>query len=175
MEGSMSYTVNDQRRATMLKRIGEEAAALIDNMAYLPFYRSIQLKLERDGHPEEWGKIIALAKTKTNASRYFARLCQMVKLGTYIFTKATEAVKEIATHTRMYLHDKLVRFGFGKYQKYWVRKAHEFINANSQAAFEELLEYADRKGISQKYMATALKNCKAPSKYYTENVLGASK
>jgi len=56
-----------------------------------------------------------------------------------------------------------------------VQKAHEFINANSQAAFEELLEYADRKGISQKYMATALKNCKAPSAYYKENVLGAAR
>lgn len=171
----MSYTVNDQRRATMLKRIGDEAAALIDNMAYLPFYRSIQLKLERDGHPEEWAKIIALANTKTNASRYFAKLCQMIKLGTYIFGKATEAVKEIANHTKMYLNDKLVKFGFGKYQKYWVRKAHEFINSNSQAAFEELLEYADRKGISQKYMAAALKNGKSPSAYYKENVLGGAK
>lgn len=170
----MSYTVNDQRRATMLERIGE-AAELIDNMAYLPFYRSIQIRLEKAGHAEEWGKMIALAKTKTNAQRYFATLCKMIKAGTYVFTKATEAVKEIASHTKMYLHDKLVRFGFGKYQKYWVRKASEFINANSQADFEALLEYADRKGISQKYMATALKNCKPPQKYYAENVLGAAK
>ena len=170
----MSYTIGEKRRATMLERIGE-AAELIDNMAYLPFYRSVQILLEKSGHPEEWGKMIATAKEKSNPKHYFARLCKMVKDGKYIFTKATEAVKEIAQHTRMYLNDRLVRFGFGKYQKYWVRKAHEFINANSQAAFEELIEYADRKGISQKYMATALKNCKAPSKYYTENVLGASK
>lgn len=170
----MSYTVGEKRQATMLARIGE-ASELIDNMAYLPFYRSIQLKLEKSGHAEEWGKMIATAKEKTNPKHYFARLCKMVKDGKYIFTKATEAVKEIAQHTRLYLHDKLVKFGFGKYQKYWVKKANEFINANSQAAFEELLEYANRKGISQKYMATALKNCKAPSKYYTENVLGSAK
>lgn len=170
----MSYTVGEKRQATMLERIGE-AAELIDNIAYLPFYRSVQIMLEKKGVPEEWGKMIALAKDKTNAKRYFARLCKMVKDGKYIYTKATEAVKEIAQHTKLYLHDRLVRFGFGKYQKYWVRKASEFINANSQAAFEELLEYADRKGISQKYMATALKNCKAPSKYYTENVLGGAR
>lgn len=170
----MSYTVNDQRRQTMLARIGE-AAELIDNMAYLPFYRSIQIKLEKAGHADEWGKMIATAREKADPKRYFATLCKMVKIGKYIFTKATEAAKEIANHTKLYLNDKLVRFQFGKYQKYWVRKAAEFINANSQAAFEELLEYADRKGISQKYMAAALKNGKAPSRYYKENVLGSAK
>lgn len=170
----MSYTVGEKRRATMLERIGE-AAELIDNMAYLPFYRSIQILLEKTGHPEEWGKMIATSREKTNPNHYFARLCKMVKDGKYIFTKATEAVKEIAANTRMYLHDKLVKFGFGKYQKYWVQKADEFINVNGEAGFAELLEYAERKGISQKYMATALKNCKAPQKYYAENVLGASK
>lgn len=170
----MSYTIGEKRRATMLERIGE-AAELIDNMAYLPFFRSVQIMLEKKGVPEEWGKMIAAAREKTNPKHYFARLCKMVKDGKYIFTKATEAVKEIASHTKMYLHDKLVRFGFGKYQKYWVRKAHEFINTNSQAAFEELLEYADRKGISQKYMAAALKNGKAPSRYYKENIIGAAK
>lgn len=170
----MAYTINDQRRATMLTRIGE-AAELIDNMAYLPFYRSIQIKLEKAGHADEWGKMIATAKEKTDPKRYFATLCKMVKLGKYIFTKATEAVKEIANHTKLYLNDKLVRFKFGKYQKYWVRKAAEFINANSQAAFEELLEFADRKGISQQYMAAALKNCKPPTRYYKENVLGGAK
>lgn len=170
----MSYTVNDQRKQTMLKRLGE-AVELIDNQAYLPFYRSIQTKLEKAGHADEWGKMIALAKTKTNASKYFATLCKLVKTGKYIFVKATEAVKEVAGATSLYLHDKLVRFGFGKYQKYWVRKAQEFINKNGQAGFENLLEFADRKGISQKYMAKALQNCKPPTQYYKENVLGAAK
>jgi hypothetical protein len=171
MEGTMSYTVNDQRKQTMLKRIGE-AAELIDNMSYLPFYRSIQIKLEKDGHPEEWARMIATAKEKANPKRYFATLCKMVKLGKYHFV---EKVKEITGHAALYLQDRLVRFNFGKYQKYWVRKAQEFINANSQADFEALLEFADRKGISQKYMAKALLNCKAPGKYYAENVLGAAK
>ncbi len=170
----MSYTVGEKRRATMLERIGE-AQELIDNMAYLPFYRSVQIMLEKRGIPEEWGKMIAVAKTKINPKHYFASLCKKVKDGKYIIAKATEAVKEIASHTRMYLHDKLVKFGFGKYQKYWVQKASEFINANSQADFEALLEYANRKGISQKYMATALKNCKPPQKYYAENVLGSAR
>lgn len=170
----MSYTIGEKRRATMLERIGE-ASELIDNMAYLPFYRSVQIMLEKMGKPEEWGKMIEVARTKTNAKRYFARLCKMVKDGKYIFVKATEAVKEIANHTRLYLHDKLVKFGFGKYQKYWVRKAAEFINVNGEAGFAELMDYADRKGISQKYLATALKNCKAPQKYYAENVLGGAK
>lgn len=170
----MSYKVNDQRKQTMLARIGE-AAELIDDMRFLPFYRSIQIKLEKMGKPEEWGNMIATAKEKADPKRYFATLCKMVKLGKYIFTKATEVAKEIANHTKLYLNDRLVRFGFGKYQKYWVRKAAEFINANSQAAFEELLEYADRKGISQKYMAKALQNCKPPQKYYKENVLGGAK
>jgi hypothetical protein len=167
----MSYTVNDQRRATMLERIGE-AAELIDDQRFLPFYRSIQIRLEKMGKADEWGKMIATAKEKTNPARYFATLCRMVKTGKYIFA---EKVKEIANSTSLYLHDKLVKFGFGKYQKYWVRKAQEFINKNSQADFVSLLEYAERKGISQKYMAKALLNCKPPSQYYKENVLGAAK
>ncbi len=170
----MSYTIGEKRRATMLERIGD-AAELIDNMAYLPFYRSIQIRLEKAGKADEWGKMIAIAKQKANPARYFATLCKMIKAGTYVFTKATEAVKEVAAGMRLYIHDKLVVFGFGKYQKYWAYKAQEFINANGQAGFEELLEYARRKGISQKYMATALKNCKAPQKYYKENVLGGAK
>jgi hypothetical protein len=125
----------------------------------------VQIRLEKLGKPDEWGKMIALAKEKTDPKRYFAKLCKMVRDGTYRFV---EKVKEIAGDAALYLHDKLVKFGFGKYQKYWVRKAHEFINVNGQAGFVELLEYAERKGINQKYMAAALKNCKPPRKYYQE-------
>lgn len=167
----MSYSLNDTRKQTMIKRIGE-ASELIDDMRFLPFYRSIQIKLEKLGKPDEWGRMIATAKQKTNPSRYFAKLCKMVKDGTYRFV---EKVKEVAGEAALYLHDKLVRFGFGKYQKYWVRKAQEFINVNGQAGFVELLEYAERKGVSQKYMASALKNCKPPRQFYKENVIGASK
>lgn len=167
----MSYTVNDQRKQTMLTRIGE-AADLIDDMRYLPFYRSIQIKLEKMGKPEEWAHMIATAKEKADPKRYFATLCKMVKLGKYKFV---EKVKEVSGAAALYLQDRLVRFNFGKYQKYWVRKAQEFINMNSQADFEALLEFAARKGISQKYMAKALLNCKSPGKYYTENVLGGAK
>lgn len=171
----MSYTVNDQRRQTMIARLGE-AVDLIDNQAFLPFYRSIQIKLEKKGKPEEWGKMIALAKTKEHASRYFAKLCKMVKDNTYVFvTKVKTAVKEVSKSTALYLHDKLVKFGFGKYQKYWVQKASEFVDQNGMAGFAELLEYAERKGISQKYMATALKNGQAPSKYYKLNLAGKAK
>lgn len=166
----MSYSVNDQRKQTMLKRIGE-ASELIDDQRFLPFYRSIQIKLEKAGKANEWANMIALAKSKDLPSRYFAKLCKMVRDGTYQFV---ETVKEITGASALYLHDKLVKFGFGKYQKYWVRKAQEFINVNGQHGFIELLELADRKGINQKYMATALKNCKAPSKYYKENVLGTA-
>jgi hypothetical protein len=116
--------------------------------------------------------MIATAKEKANPARYFATLCKMIKAGTYKFV---DKVKEVAGEASLYLHDKLVKFGFGKYQKYWVRKAQEFINKNSQADFVSLLEYAERKCISQKYMAKALLNCKPPSQYYKENVLGAAK
>ncbi len=167
----MSYTVTDQRKQTMLKRLGE-AADLIDDQRFLPFYRSIQIKLEKLGKADEWGKMIATAKEKTNPARYFASLCRAIKNGTYKFA---DKVVAIAGETALYLHDKLVQFGFGKYQKYWVRKAQEFINKNGQAGFVNLLEFAERKGISQKYMAKALLNCKPPSQYYTENVLGGAK
>lgn len=167
----MSYTINDQRKQTMLARIGE-AADLIDDMRYLPFYRSIQIKLEKLGKADEWGKMIATAKEKANPSRYFAKICRMVKDGTYRFV---EKVKEVAGNTALYLHDKLVKFGFGKYQKYWVHKAQEFINKNGQAGFVELLEYAERKNVSQKYMAKALSNCKPPRQYYQQNVLPVQK
>lgn len=169
----MSYTLNDQRRQTMLARIGE-AAELIDDQRFLPFYRSIQIRLEKMGKADEWGKMVAAAKAKgiDNPKYYFAKLCKRVKDGTYKFG---EKLKEVTGEAALYLHDKLVKYGFGKYQKYWVRKAQEFINVNGQAGFVELLEYAERKGINQKYMAAALKNCKAPGKYYKENVLGGAK
>lgn len=167
----MSYKVTDQRKQTMINRLGE-AVQLIDNQAFLPFYRSIQIKLEKAGHADEWGKMIELALTKEQPSRYFAKLCKMVKDNTY---RLIEKVKEVQAELRLYVHDKLIGFGFGKFQKYWVRKAQEFINVNGQAGFEELLEYARRKGISQKYMAAALKNCKPPRAYYKENVVGGAK
>lgn len=166
----MSYTVSDQRTQTMLDRIGE-AAQLIDNQSFLPFYRSVQIKLEKAGKADEWGKMIALALTKEQPSRYFAKLCKMVRDETYKFV---EAVKEVAGDAALWLNDKLVKFKFGKYHKFWVRKAQEFVNVNGQAGMVELLEYAERKGTNQKYMATALKNCKAPGKYYKENVIGGA-
>lgn len=166
----MSYTITEQRRQTMIERLGVEAVELIDDLRFLPFYRSIQIKLEKLGKADEWGRMIETAKSKDNAKHYFARLCKMVKDGTYQFT---EKVKEIARDTKLYLADKLVKFGFGKYQGYYVRKAKEFIDANSMAGFVELLELADRRKLSQKYVAKALINCKSPRAYYRDNVMGA--
>lgn len=167
----MSYKVGGKRQETMLQRIGE-AAKLVDNMAFLPFYRGVQLKLERDGKAEEWGKMIEIALTKDQPSHYFAKLCKMVRDGTYKFVTA---VKEVAGEASLWLQDKLIKFKFGKYHAYWVHKAQQFINVNGQAGFTELLEYAERKGVSQKYMAAALKNCKPPQKFFQENVLGGAK
>jgi len=166
----MSYSLNDQRKNTMLQRLGD-AAQLIDDQRFLPFYRSIQIKLEKAGKADEWGKMIAAALKSEKPSHYFAKLCKLVKDNKYIFV---EKVKEAATGMALYVDDKLVKFGFGKYQGYWRRKALEFINVNGQAGFVELLEYAERKGISQQYMAAALKNCKSPRRYYKENVVGAA-
>lgn len=165
----MSYSVNDQRKQTMIKRLGD-AVELIDNQAFLPFYRSIQLKLERDGHPLEWAKMIATAKTKEQPSRYFAKICAMVKANTYRFV---EAVKEVAGEARLWLNDKLVRFGFGKFHKYWVNRAQEYVNKNGQPAFVELLEYVERKNLPDKYIARALKNGQTPRQHYQNNVLTA--
>ena len=166
----MSFSIDNQRQKTMLKRVGD-AAALIDNMAFLPFYRSVQIKLEKMGRADEWGRMIDTAKSKDNASRYFAKLCKMVRDGTYKFV---EKVQEIAKETALYITDKIVRFGFGKYQRYWVHKANEFIRMNGMAGFVELLELAERKKLSQKYFAKSLLNGKAPSAYYKENVIGVS-
>jgi hypothetical protein len=167
----MSFTVDDQRKQTMLMRIGE-AADLIDDQRFLPFYRSIQIRLEKMGKGSEWARMIETAKTKANPKRYFATLCKMVKDGTYKFV---EKAKEIAAGTALFISDKIVKFGFGKYQKYWVHKANEFINVNGMGGFVELLEYAERKGISQKYFAKALMNGKPPIKFYQENVMGGAK
>ena len=162
----MSYKVTEQRQKTMLERLGE-AAELIDDKRFLPFYRSIQIKLDKMGKGDEWGRMIATAKSKADPKRYFASICKMVKLGTYKFV---EAVKEVTGEAALYLHDKLVKFGWGKYQKYWVRKAVEFERINGRAGLVELLEYADRKKVSPQYMAAALKNCKPPRQYYNQVV-----
>lgn len=167
----MSYTVNAQRKQTMLDRLGE-AAALIDDQRFLPFYRSIQIRLDKSGHPDEWAKMIATAKEKTNPARYFAALCKAVKAGTYKFV---EKVKEVTGTSVLWLQDKLVKFNFGKYQKYYVRKAQEFINVNGMVGLVDLLEFAEHKNVSQKYVAKSLINCKSPRRYYAENVLGGAK
>ena len=167
----MSYSVNEQRKQTMIKRLGD-AVELIDDQRFLPFYRSIQIKLERDGKAEYWDKIIALAKTKENASRYFAKVCKMIRDNTYRFV---EAVKEVAGEVNLWLNDKLVRFGFGKFHKYWVRRAQQYIDKNGHPAFVELLEYVERKGLPDKYIAKALKNNQSPRDYYGNNFVGATK
>ena len=165
----MSFTVTEQRQQTMLKRVGL-AADLIDNKAFLPFYRSVQIKLEKAGRADEWGRMIETALTKTNASKYFAKLCKMVRDGTYRFV---EKAVEVAKETALFISDKIVHFKFGKYLPYYVRKADQFIKDNGMAGFIELLELSDKKGMSQKYFAKSLINGKKPSKYYKENVKGA--
>jgi len=165
----MSYSVDARRKQTMITRIGE-AADLIDDMRFLPFYRSIQIKLEKMGKPEEWAKMIELAKEKATPNKYFASICKMIKNGTYIFA---EKVKEITGEIALFLSDKLVKFKFGKYQKYWVAKANEFVNKNGMAGFIELIEYSDRKKVTQKYFAKSLLNCKSPRKYYQEEIMAA--
>lgn len=170
----MAFKITNQRNETMLKRIGSEAAALIDDQRFLPFYRGVQIKLEKAGKADEWGRMIATAKEKQNPKHYFAKLCRMVRDGTYIFVeKVAKKAKEIANHTRLYLSDKLVKFGFGKYQKYYVRKAAEFINQHGEVGFIELMEFAERKKVSQQYMAKMLINGKPPRVYYEQNVMGA--
>lgn len=166
----MAFSVSEQRKKTMLARIGE-ASELVDDQRFLPFYRGVQIMLEKMGRPDEWGKMVKAAKTKDNPSRYFATLCKMIRNGTYKFV---EAIKEIAGETALFISDKIVRFGFGKYQKYWVRKVSEFINLNSTAGFIELLELAERKGMSQKYFAKAILNGKPPRQYYRENMIGGA-
>lgn len=166
----MSYKVGERRKQTMLKRIGA-AAKLIDDQRFLPFYRSVQIKLEKMGKADEWEKMIEATAGKDNPSHYFAKLCKMVKDGTYKFV---EAVKQVTGEAALWLNDKIIKFGFGKYHKYWVHKAREFENVNGRAGLVELLEYAERKGINQKQMATAIKNCKPPQKFYKENVLGVA-
>lgn len=168
----MSFNINTQRQNTMLERIGA-AADLVDDKRYLPFFRSVQIKLEKMGKPEEWARMIETAneKGKESPSKYFAELCNRVRAGTYQFI---EKVKEVTGEMALFISDKIVRFGFGKYQKYWVRKVNEFINVTSTAAFVELLEFAERKNITQKYFAKAILNCKPPRQYYRENVKGAA-
>ena len=168
----MSFSITEQRQKTMLERIGEDAAKLIDNKAFLPFYRSVQIKLEKAGRADEWGRMIEVANTKTHASKYFAKLCKMVRDNTYRFV---EKAIEVAKETALFISDKIVRFKFGKYQPFYVRKADQFIKDNGMAGFIELLELAERKGLSQKYVAKSLINGKAPSKYYKENVAVGSK
>ena len=168
MEVIMSFSITEQRRQTMLERIGE-ASTLIDDMRFLPFYRSVQIKLEKIGRSDEWARMVETAKEKANPSRYFAKLCKMVRDGTYKFI---EKIKEVSNEMRLFISDKIVKFGFGKYQKYWVHRANEFINKNGMAGFVELLEYSDRKKVSQKYFAKALLNCQTPNKHY-QVILGA--
>jgi hypothetical protein len=165
----MSFKTDNKRMQTMLERVGA-AADLIDDKRFLPFYRSVQIKLEKRGNADEWGRMIELAKSKDNASKYFAKLCKMVRDNTYRYV---EKAKEVAGHVALAISDKIVKFGFGKFQKFYVRKCDEYINENGMAAFIELLEYVERKRLSQKYFAKAILNGKAPRDHYTLNIMGA--
>ena len=167
----MNITVTERRQKTMLERIGSEAAELIENKQYLPFYRSIQIKLEKMGRVNEWQRMIDTSKTKANPKHYFATLCKMVKDGTYRFV---EKVKEVAKHTASYISDKIKQFNFNEnYEKYWVRQCANYIDKCSMAGFVCLLELAERKGVSQKYFARAIQNGMKPQDYYKFSVKGA--
>lgn len=167
----MNITITERRQKTMLERIGSEAAELIENKQYLPFYRSIQIKLEKMGRANEWQRMIATAKTKANPKHYFATLCKMVKDGTYRFV---EKVKEVAKHTASYISDKIKQFNFNeKYEKYWVRQCANYIDKCNMSGFVCLLELAERKGMSQKYFAKAIQNGMKPQDYYKFSVKGA--
>ena len=167
----MNITVTERRQKTMLERIGSEAAELIENKQYLPFYRSVQIKLEKMGRADEWQRMIATAKTKANPKHYFAVVCKMVKDGTYKFV---EKVKEVAKHTASYISDKIKQFNFNeKYQKYWVRQCANYIDKCSMAGFVCLLELAERKGMSQNTFARAIQNGMKPQDYYKFSVKGA--
>lgn len=167
----MNITFTERRQKTMLARIGSEAAELIENKQYLPFYRSIQIKLEKMGRADEWQRMIATAKTKANPKHYFATLCKMVKDGTYRFV---EKVKEVAKHTASYISDKIKQFNFNeKYERYWVRQCANYIDKCSMAGFVCLLELAERKGMSQKYFAKAIQNAMKPQDYYKFMIKGA--
>ena len=165
----MSFKIDNKRINTMLERVGA-AAELIDDKRFLPFYRGVQIRLEKLGKADEWGRMIEAAKEKTNPSKYFATLCKMVRDGTYKFA---EKVKAIAGNVALAISDKIVKFGFGKFNRFYVRKCDEFIKANGMGAFIELLEYVERKGLSQKYFAKAILNGKAPREHYTLNIMGA--
>ncbi len=167
----MNITVTERRQKTMLARIGSEAAELIENKKYLPFFRSVQIKLEKMGRADEWQRMIATAKTKANPNHYFAVVCKMVKDGTYKFV---EKVKEVAKHTASYISDKIKQFNFNeKYERYWVRQCANYIDKCSMAGFVCLLELAERKRMSQKYFAKAIQNGMKPQDYYKFNVKGA--
>lgn len=167
----MNITVTERRQKTMLARIGSEAAELIENKKYLPFFRSVQIKLEKMGRADEWQRMIATAKTKANPKHYFSVVCKMVKDGTYKFV---EKVKEVAKHTASYISDKIKQFNFDeKYERYWVRQCANYIDKCSMAGFVCLLELAERKRMSQKYFAKAIQNGMKPQDYYKFNVKGA--
>lgn len=167
----MNITITERRQRTMLNRIGSEAAELIENKKYLPFYRSVQIKLEKMGRSDEWQRMIDTAKTKANPKHYFAKLCKMVKDGTYKFVGK---VKEVAKHTASYISDKIKQFNFSeKYEQYWVRKCANYIDKCSMAGFVHLLELADRKNMSQRYFARSIQNQMKPDDYYKFMIKGA--
>lgn len=167
----MNITFTERRQKTMLERIGTEAAELIENKQYLPFFRSVQIKLEKMGRAEEWQRMIATAKTKANPKHYFAVVCKMVKDGTYKFV---EKVKEVAKHTASYISDKIKRFNFNeKYERYWVCQCANYIDKCSMAGFVCLLELAERKVMTQKYFAKAIQNQMKPQDYYKFRIKGA--
>lgn len=167
----MNIVITTRRQKTMLEHIGSEAAELIENKQYLPFYRSVQIKLEKMGRADEWQRMIDTAKTKANPKHYFATLCKMVKDGTYRFV---EKVKEVVKHTASYISDKIKQFNFNeKYEKYWVRQCANYIDKCSMSDFVCLLELAERKGMTQKYFAKAIQNQMKPQDYYKFRIKGA--
>ncbi len=62
------FIVDKQRIDTMRKRLGE-ASELVDDDKYLPMFRHRQKQFA-----EEFEQSVKIAKTKKNASRYFATI-----------------------------------------------------------------------------------------------------
>ncbi len=62
------FIVDQKRINTMRQRLGD-ASELVDDDAFLPMFRHRQIH-----HREEFEQSIKVAKTKKNASRYFATI-----------------------------------------------------------------------------------------------------
>jgi hypothetical protein len=101
---SVEFTTLTKSQQTMIRLLGSEVSALIDNKKYLPRYRALQI-----ANPGELVQLVEIAQTKVQPSHWFAKACS--KANWPMTLKMLRKVSSVAYEVRKRVGELSADFG----------------------------------------------------------------